>query len=113
MPGQVTVRHQVAIAGLVSDANTSGAIERALVQISSAPDVFTDWLALRRLQFGASWNGLPSRPDLTYSRSDGLFYFLDLPDGTYTVSVSLPGGTYFAYFEATSPSPATHRAISN
>ncbi len=50
MSAQVVIHHQVAIAGQVTDAATAATIEGALIQISSAPAAFTDWLALRSLQ---------------------------------------------------------------
>lgn len=43
-----------------------------------------DWLAAKRTL-------VISRPDRTASQADGHFGFLDLPDGQYALTVSLPG----------------------
>lgn len=60
------VRHQVAIAGRVTDFQTGKAIAQAQVQIVEGPD-------------------------RTRTAADGHFHFLDLPDGQYTLIASLPG----------------------
>jgi Carboxypeptidase regulatory-like domain len=90
------VRHQVAIAGRVTDAQTGRAIGGARVGITVAPAAFTDWLAIREIQYGAHWAAMVERPDQTRTAADGHFHFLDLPDGQYTLTASLPwsGGRY-------------------
>lgn len=84
------VRHQVAIAGRVSDAQTGKSIGRARVAITAAPAAFTDWLAIYSKQYGARWATMLQRPDRTLTASDGHFHWLDLPDGQYTLVASLP-----------------------
>ena len=84
------IRHQVAIAGQVSDAQTNDAIGGALVTISSGPPAFGDWLAIRANQYGDRWASLAERPDQARTAADGQFHFLDLPDGEYTVTAALP-----------------------
>jgi hypothetical protein len=54
------------------------------------PVVFEQKLAMSSLMYGKRWNILQQRPDKTRSREGGLFYFLDLPDGTYNLSASIP-----------------------
>ncbi|MGA7412016.1 MAG: carboxypeptidase regulatory-like domain-containing protein [Bryobacteraceae bacterium] len=63
----VEARHQVAIAGKVTYAGTGRSIEGASVQAAGPSAV------------------------RTRTAPDGLFYFLDLPDGRYTVRASIPG----------------------
>jgi Carboxypeptidase regulatory-like domain len=84
-------RHQVAIAGQVTDALTGRAIGGARVGITAAPAAFADWLAIRAKQYGAQWAAMVERPDRTRTAADGHFHFLDLPDGQYTMTASLPG----------------------
>jgi Carboxypeptidase regulatory-like domain len=67
------VRHQVAIAGRVTDARMGRAIGGALVMITTAPPAFS------------------GRDDRTRTAADGHFHFLDLPDGQYALTASLPG----------------------
>lgn len=86
----LTVRHQVAIAGLVRDAQTSRAVSGATVQLTFAPGEFTDWLAAFAKQYGRHWVELAERPDQTQTGVDGHFSFLDLPNGAYTLTTSLP-----------------------
>jgi len=62
------VRHQVAIAGRVTDAQTGKSISGAQVDITAGP----------------------SR-DRSRTAEDGHFHFLDLPDGKYVLNASLPG----------------------
>lgn len=85
------VRHQVAIAGRVTDAQTGRTIGSAQVRITAAPAEFTHWLATRAKQFGARWATMAERPDQARTAADGHFHFLDLPDGQYTLVGSLPG----------------------
>lgn len=68
-------RQRVAVAGRVIDAQTARAVVGAQVMITAAPAAFT---AL----------GQPGR---TRTVGDGHFHFLDLPDGQYTLTASLPG----------------------
>jgi len=60
-------RHQVALAGKVTYAETGRGVEGASVE-AAGPSVVR-----------------------TRTAQDGLFYFLDLPDGRYTVQASIPG----------------------
>lgn len=107
-------RRQVAIAGSVQDALTGQAIGGAEVQIEQAPEAFTRWLAMKAVQFRDRWQAMPNRPNwqvvaldaafylirerehaaslklLTYTARDGHFYWVDLPDGDYTITAALP-----------------------
>lgn len=81
-------RHQVAIAGWVSDGETGKPVSGAEVTITEMPAAFKKRLQGSALQHGKRWTAMVERPDRTQTRADGLFYFLDLPDGTYTLSAS-------------------------
>ena len=85
------IRHAVAVSGRVSNSQTGKAVGGAAVAISEAPAEFTAWLETRAKQFGARWQGMLERPDRTRTAGDGHFHFMDLPDGDYTLVVSLPG----------------------
>jgi CarboxypepD_reg-like domain/Carboxypeptidase regulatory-like domain len=84
------VRHRVAIAGSVLDAGTGKPIRDAQVVITAMPAAFKKKLEVAALPYGNRWNSMLERPDKTRTRPDGLFYFLDLPDGKYSLSVSIP-----------------------
>jgi len=88
-----TVRHQVAIAGRLTDAGTGKAIQGARVSIEEGgmPPAFANFLRARAMQHGAAWSMMAERPDRTRTAADGIFYFLDLPDGDYSVTASLSG----------------------
>lgn len=85
------VRHQVAIAGRLTDLETGKPLAGARVEITGAPSEFTAWLDLRARQFGDRWPVLAERPDRKRTAADGHFHFLDLPAGAYTLTASLPG----------------------
>jgi hypothetical protein len=87
-----TVRHQVAIAGRLADAGTGKPVGGALVSIAEGgmPAAFRRLLEARAMQYGNAWMAMTERPDRTRTAADGIFYFLDLPDGDYTLSASLP-----------------------
>jgi Concanavalin A-like lectin/glucanases superfamily/Carboxypeptidase regulatory-like domain len=94
------VRHQVAIYGQISDAETGLTIQGALVEIVQMPETFRNWLALRSQQYGSKWQTLEHRPDRKRTAIDGYFHFLDLPDGEYTFTASLPSaGTCYGTAE--------------
>ena len=86
----VVVRHLVAIAGRVIDAQTGKPIGGARVKITAGPSAFTSWLATGAKQHGTRWDVMEERPDQTRSAGDGHFHFMDLPDGAYTLTATHP-----------------------
>jgi len=84
-------RHQVAIAGQVTDSQTGRALAGAQVWMIAAPAQFNHALALKALQYGDQWESTPGRPDRTLAARNGRFHFMDLPDGNYTLEAKLPG----------------------
>lgn len=86
-----TIRHQVAIAGSVIDAQTEKAIDKAQIEITDGPSEFLDFVAARSKQYGTQWESMVERLDRTRTAPDGHFHFVDLPDGDYTLTASLPG----------------------
>ena len=105
------VCHQVAIAGRVidaeknqaipGDAEKNQAIPGARVQITKMPPEYETWLNHHKLQYGSNWNQMVERPDRRRTAADGSFYFMDLPDGEYILTASLPsaGTRYGTYKE--------------
>jgi hypothetical protein len=90
----MVAHHQVAIAGRVLDAVTGKPIARAHVEITTGPPEYTEKLALLA-QFESGDGAKPKNPGMTRTRPDGLFYFLDLPEGDYKLVAFLPkGGLY-------------------
>jgi len=83
-------RHQVAISGRVTDAQRNQPIGDAEVVITEMPATFKEKLkgALKRFANGAAPQG--AGLGRTRTRPDGLFYFLDLPDGKYTLAAAAP-----------------------
>jgi 5-hydroxyisourate hydrolase-like protein (transthyretin family) len=83
-------RHQVAIAGHVTDEETGKPLPGVAVTIVAMPQKFRQKLDLlakaRRVRTTTVADGL----ERTKTRADGLFYFLDLPDGDYTLSAFVP-----------------------
>jgi hypothetical protein len=80
----------VAIAGRVTDGQTARGLGAVLVRITAAPAEFMAWLSLYSLQDGTAWAARLERPDQAVTASDGHFHFMDLPDGQYTLTASLP-----------------------
>lgn len=87
------IGRKVALNGRVIDEQTGGPLAGARINITQAPREFTEWLALKAVQYGAKWNILAERPDQTYTATDGSFYFLDqpLPKGVYNLTAFMPG----------------------
>jgi hypothetical protein len=93
MTASIAVRHRVAIAGRVIDAN-SGKPLRARVEIVAGPPEYEARLSAA----GDSRTvGEPSGHDAraTRTRPDGLFFFLDLPAGEYTLVAFVPRGDLY------------------
>jgi len=83
-------RHRVSIWGKVIDEVTRKPIAGAEVRLVRVPGKFKRKLDLLAMHNGAEWEKRNHRPDRTFSRADGLFYFLDLPDGEYEIRAALP-----------------------
>jgi len=83
-------RHRVALWGKVVDGLTQTPLAGAEVTITTRPSEFGRRLELLAAADREKWNRGEERPDKTRSRADGLFYFLDLPDGEYGLSAVLP-----------------------
>jgi CarboxypepD_reg-like domain len=81
------VRHRVAIAGRVLDAGTGKPLGDAEVVIRM-PEALkkTEAVVPKAVQRKIA----AEKPDTTRTRPDGLFYFLDLPDGKYNLQASIP-----------------------
>jgi len=89
VPELMGVRHQVAIVGRVTDALTRRPMGGAVVTIVKMPAAAKSRLAMKSIQFGARWKSMAERLDRTRTAEDGLFYFLDLPNGKYTILASI------------------------
>jgi carboxypeptidase family protein len=100
MPVFEEVRHQPAIAGRVVEVGTAAPVPGALVGLEGGPPAFAAWLGLLARRYGSDWEGMLERADRTLSRADGYFYFLDLPDGQYTVRGALGRGSRYGTAEA-------------
>jgi hypothetical protein len=85
------LRHQAAISGGLTNAQTGKAIGGAQVKITAGPPEFTELLARLADQHGNRWATLRERLDRTHIGTDGHFHFVDLPNGQYTLEASLPG----------------------
>ncbi|NEO37699.1 MAG: carboxypeptidase regulatory-like domain-containing protein [Moorea sp. SIOASIH] len=91
------IRHRVAIAGQVKDAQTQQVIPGAVVEIADMPESFKSKIDLLAGLYGDDWEKRVNGPDRTRTRVDGYFYFQDLPDGLYTLTASLAGaGTRYS-----------------
>jgi len=83
-------RHQVAIAGRVTDAETHKPMARVCVSITGMPPAFRQKLDLLEKAHSSSWESLSERPDRTQAHNDGLFLFVDLPPGKYSLTAEAP-----------------------
>jgi hypothetical protein len=91
---RVEARHRVAIAGLVLQAGTGKPVANAQVEITQGPPGYAERQA-RLAENGSSEAAAPNEKGATRSRPDGLFFFLDLPQGNYKLVAFLPkGGLY-------------------
>ena len=79
------IRHQVAICGRVLD-ERGGMVRGVRVTIISMNEEFRTRVSTAANAAEKKWDDLDERPDRTVTRVDGVFYFLDLPAGQYTLS---------------------------
>jgi len=80
------IHHFVAIAGRAIDESTSRPVAGADAEIASGPAEFE-----RRRAAMGPWVKAASRDDRVKTSADGIFCFLDLPDGTYELLVKAAG----------------------
>jgi hypothetical protein len=86
----VTAHHRVSIWGKVIDTLTQKPIAGADVRLTKMPAAFAKTLERLAKYAGHERTIRAQRPDRTRSRADGLFYFLDLPDGDYEIRALVP-----------------------
>ncbi|NET46327.1 carboxypeptidase regulatory-like domain-containing protein [Okeania sp. SIO2B3] len=92
MLNMIIYNPQISIAGRVlEEGETEKPISGAMVEIIAMPDKFQEILSLKALQYGLQWEKMSDRPDRKITASDGYFYFVDLPQGIYTLAASIPG----------------------
>ena len=77
-------RHQVAIAGRVVDEGDEP-VAGAEVTVTVTPEEFQRKLAGAAKVEGGGWKYSDQRLDRSFTKADGIYYFLDLPAGKYTV----------------------------
>ncbi len=77
-------RHQVAIGGRVVDEGDQS-VAGAEVRIAVMPEAFKRKVTGAAEAAGRGWERSDDRLDRCVSKADGIYYFLDLPAGEYTV----------------------------
>lgn len=77
-------RHQVAIGGRVVDGGDEP-VAGAEVTVTVMPEEFQRKLAGAAKVEGGGWKHSDQRLDRSFTKADGIYYFLDLPAGKYTV----------------------------
>ena len=80
------VRHQVAIFGLIKDGQ-GNVISGAQINIVSMPSTFSNRVATAFQASEKEWEDMEERVDRAETNKNGMFFFLDLPSGPYTLNV--------------------------
>ena len=78
------IRRQVAIGGRILDKDNQP-LAGVHVTITSMPEVFKRSVEACSKAVKAGWDELGQRLDRVASRRDGIYFFLDLPEGKYTL----------------------------
>ncbi len=84
------IRRQVAIGGYVENI-AHKPVTGANLAITEFPEEFAAQIAGARAVAGPDWSTTDQRPDRMASRPDGNYFFMDLPNGDYTVCASIQG----------------------
>ncbi|MEL6309409.1 MAG: hypothetical protein AAFR81_13760 [Chloroflexota bacterium] len=98
--------NRLSIAGVVTRADTEMALENARIEIVQGPEQYEVWRRSKQAVSGMGQAGIVKRivgVDLTFSRTDGTYRFLNLPAGTYDLRCSMKRPTRLV--------PATLEAI--
>ncbi len=82
------IRHRAALVGRVIDQLTQGPLANAIVEITDAPAAF------KARRAALNQGRRDARPDVIATGDGGLFRWLDLPAGTYTLRASLADTRY-------------------
>lgn len=83
-----TIRRQVSIVGKVMDRVTGKPLEDVHIRIVNGPSAFTERISVLAAIHGPAFDMFAKGPDRTSTRHDGLYHFMDLPDGTYRLRAS-------------------------
>ncbi|MCL4298000.1 MAG: carboxypeptidase regulatory-like domain-containing protein [Anaerolineae bacterium] len=86
--GGFNLNWAVSLAGQVMDGLTSEPIPGALVEIVSGPLAFEKKRGI--LANDPDWTRKVERLDRTFSQTDGIYLFVNLPDGDYQLRVTAP-----------------------
>ena len=78
------IRRQVAVGGRILDKDNQP-MAGVQVTIASTPKGFKPSVEAAFSAAGPGWNDLEERLQRTFSQLDGIYYFLDLPEGKYTL----------------------------
>jgi hypothetical protein len=86
------IRRQVAIGGRIQDKDDQP-MTGVQVTLTSMPKGFKQLVEAASGAVEAGWDELEQRMDRVTSRIDGIYYFLDLPEGKYTLkAIDLKSG---------------------
>jgi len=81
------IRHQVAICGRVVD-EYGNSINNLQVRIISMPKAFSTRVSVAASVIKRRQDGISECLDLTVTKNNGSYYFLDLPSGKYVLNVN-------------------------
>ncbi len=84
------IRRQVAIGGRIVD-KAEKPIATAKISITAFPKEFEQKLTVAATAARICRPETDERPDRIVSRRDGIYFFMDLPDGEYTLKASSSG----------------------